>query len=128
MKVIEWAVFRPVGTAMLTLAVLLFGVVGVRELAIDLLPAVDMPRISITTAYEGVAPEEMETLVTRPIERPEDGYVSGTHARVSQRNGRVYLADLNSSNGTFVRLTGPRLLPAGSLMLMGQQLFRIQYN
>ena len=58
----------------------------------------------------------------------EDGYVSGTHARVSQRNGRFYLADLNSSNGTFLRLRGPRALPQGGFLLMGQQLFRVAYN
>jgi len=69
MKIVDWAVFRPIGTAILTLVVLVFGLVGFRELAIDLLPAVDMPRISITTAYQGVAPEEIETLITRPIEQ-----------------------------------------------------------
>ena len=69
MKLIRWAVTHPVGTAMLCLAILLFGLVGMRTLAIDLLPAVDMPRISVTTAYEGVAPEEIETLITRPLEQ-----------------------------------------------------------
>ena len=58
----------------------------------------------------------------------EDGYVSGTHARVSLRNGRHYLADLNSSNGTFVRLRGARGIPSGSLLLLGQQLFRVVFN
>jgi HAE1 family hydrophobic/amphiphilic exporter-1 len=33
------------------------------------MPEVDAPRISITTRYEGVAPEEMETLITRPVEQ-----------------------------------------------------------
>lgn len=58
---------------------------------------------------------------------PEDGYVSGTHARVSMRNGRHYLADLNSSNGTFIKIRGARDLASGTLVLMGQQLFRITY-
>jgi len=58
---------------------------------------------------------------------PEDGYVSGTHARLSQRNGRHYLADLNSSNGSFIRLRGPRHVASGGLLLMGQQLFRVVY-
>ncbi len=58
----------------------------------------------------------------------EDGYVSGTHARVSMRNGRHYLADLNSSNGTFIKLRGTRQVPAGALLLLGQQLFRVQYR
>jgi pSer/pThr/pTyr-binding forkhead associated (FHA) protein len=58
---------------------------------------------------------------------PEDGYVSGSHARVESRDGRFYLSDLGSSNGTFVRIRGERAVPSGSLVLMGQQLFRISY-
>ncbi|HZS38069.1 MAG TPA: FHA domain-containing protein [Polyangia bacterium] len=58
---------------------------------------------------------------------PEDGYVSGAHARVSTRDGHAYLADLNSSNGTFLRIRGDRVVPSGSFILMGQQLFRINY-
>jgi pSer/pThr/pTyr-binding forkhead associated (FHA) protein len=58
---------------------------------------------------------------------PEDGYVSGQHARVLLRDGRFYLVDLNSSNGTFLRVRGERALPSGSSILMGQQLFRISY-
>jgi pSer/pThr/pTyr-binding forkhead associated (FHA) protein len=58
---------------------------------------------------------------------PEDGYVSGQHARVAIRNGRFYLSDLGSSNGTFLRVRGERSLPSGSAILMGQQLFRITY-
>ena len=63
------AVSRPVGVSILYLAIALFGLVAFRQLAVDLLPEVDVPRISITTTYEGVAPEEIETLLTRPIEQ-----------------------------------------------------------
>jgi pSer/pThr/pTyr-binding forkhead associated (FHA) protein len=56
---------------------------------------------------------------------PEDGYVSGTHARISLREDRIYLSDLNSSNGTFLRVRKERTLQPGSFVLMGQQLFRI---
>jgi len=59
---------------------------------------------------------------------PEDGYVSGTHARISLRNGRVYLADVGSSNGTFLRVRGDRTLASGGFVLMGQQLFRAEYR
>ena len=58
---------------------------------------------------------------------PEDGYVSGTHARISRRDGRYYLADLNSSNGSFLRIRGERTLRTGTFLLLGQQLFRVQY-
>jgi pSer/pThr/pTyr-binding forkhead associated (FHA) protein len=59
---------------------------------------------------------------------PEDGYVSGTHARISLRDEHVYLTDLGSSNGTFLRLRHERTIPTGAFMLMGQQLFRLEYR
>jgi pSer/pThr/pTyr-binding forkhead associated (FHA) protein len=59
---------------------------------------------------------------------PEDGYVSGTHARVAFRDGRYFLCDMNSSNGTFLRLNSERIIPSGTFILMGQQLFRVTYQ
>jgi pSer/pThr/pTyr-binding forkhead associated (FHA) protein len=55
----------------------------------------------------------------------EDGYVSGTHARISYRHGQVYLQDLASSNGTFLKVRGERTVRGGTFILMGQQLFRV---
>jgi pSer/pThr/pTyr-binding forkhead associated (FHA) protein len=59
---------------------------------------------------------------------PEDGYVSGGHCQLSTRDGRAYLKDLGSSNGSFLRVRESRTVPSGSLMLMGQQLFRVAYK
>jgi pSer/pThr/pTyr-binding forkhead associated (FHA) protein len=59
------------------------------------------------------------------INFPEDGYVSGLHARVSTRDGRVFLSDLGSSNGTFLKIDSQRELRDGSFILLGQQLFRV---
>ncbi len=58
---------------------------------------------------------------------PEDGYVSGLHAKIHVENGRVFLTDVGSSNGTFVRVQGKHAVRAGDLLLMGQQLFRAEY-
>ncbi|MCA9515349.1 MAG: efflux RND transporter permease subunit [Myxococcales bacterium] len=69
MSVTRLAVHRPIGTSILYAAVLLVGAVAVDQLAVDLLPQVDFPRISVVTQYEGIGPEEIETLITRPIER-----------------------------------------------------------
>ena len=44
------------------------------------------------------------------------------------RDGRVYLTDLGSSNGTFLRVRDNKPVPTGSLLLMGQQLFRVAYQ
>ena len=58
---------------------------------------------------------------------PDDGYVSGLHCRVYAEAGHVYLLDVGSSNGTFVRVNGDWVVPAGSLILLGQQLFCVDY-
>jgi pSer/pThr/pTyr-binding forkhead associated (FHA) protein len=56
---------------------------------------------------------------------PEDGYVSGTHARITHRSGQTFLQDLASSNGTFLKLQAERTVQTGTFLLLGQQLFRI---
>ena len=40
-------------------------------------------------------------------------------------NGQLYLTDIGSSNGTFVRINGETDVIDGDILLMGQQLFRI---
>jgi pSer/pThr/pTyr-binding forkhead associated (FHA) protein len=57
---------------------------------------------------------------------PGDGFVSGLHAQITQRGGRCFLKDLGSSNGTYLRLTGPAQVQKGTLVLAGQQLFRVE--
>ncbi len=58
----------------------------------------------------------------------EDGYVSGLHCQVAPaEDGQVYLTDLGSSNGTFVRVRQQHALASGDILLMGQQVFRIDF-
>jgi pSer/pThr/pTyr-binding forkhead associated (FHA) protein len=59
---------------------------------------------------------------------PEDGFVSGTHARLSTRDGKFYLTDLGSSNGTYIRIYVPTQLRSDDHILMGQQLYRVTYS
>jgi pSer/pThr/pTyr-binding forkhead associated (FHA) protein len=57
---------------------------------------------------------------------PEDGYVSGLHCRLGVANdSSISLTDLGSSNGSFVRLRDEHQVTSGDILLMGQQLFRI---
>jgi hypothetical protein len=58
---------------------------------------------------------------------PEDGYVSGLHCRLAWQNGSLFLTDLGSSNGSFVRLSGDTEMVNGDILLMGQQLFRVNF-
>lgn len=62
------AVRRPVATAMVFLGLTVLGAFSFMRLQVDLFPSIDFPTINVVTAYPGVAPEEIETLLTRPIE------------------------------------------------------------
>ncbi|MFW6131417.1 MAG: efflux RND transporter permease subunit, partial [Candidatus Aminicenantaceae bacterium] len=68
MKISLTALKRPITTFMFFLALVLFGFVSLKELSVDLLPDISYPRLSVVTQYRGVAPEEIEILVNRPLE------------------------------------------------------------
>lgn len=72
----RFSVHRPVTTLMVTLILIGFGLYGLTQLRLNLYPDVSFPTVTVYTTYEGVAPEDMETLVTRPIEESV-GSVSG---------------------------------------------------
>lgn len=63
------AVNRPVTTMMGCLIVAILGLESLSKLAIDLMPDVTLPVVSITTVYQGASPEEVETVLTRPLEQ-----------------------------------------------------------
>lgn len=63
------AVHRPVLTTMVFLGLIILGAVSFTRLQVDLLPEIDFPSISVVTSYEGAGPEEVETLITRPMEQ-----------------------------------------------------------
>jgi HAE1 family hydrophobic/amphiphilic exporter-1 len=68
MKITQLTIKRPVTTLMFFLAIVLLGFISLRELSVDLLPDISYPRLSVITQYAGVAPEEVETLITTPLE------------------------------------------------------------
>ena len=68
MKLVDFSILRPVTVAMAYVAVIVFGVVSFRRLPLDLLPDLSFPTITIRTEYAGVAPQEIETLISRPVE------------------------------------------------------------
>jgi len=68
MNLPEFSVRRRITVLMMILIVCLFGVISFFHLGLDLLPELEYPVCSVVTTYEGVSSEEIETLITRPIE------------------------------------------------------------
>ena len=59
---------------------------------------------------------------------PRDKFMSGRHAQIFPRDdGNYYLVDLNSSNGTWVKIWERRQLNSGDFIFLGQQLFRVEF-
>ena len=65
----ELSIRRGVTTAMVYLCLVGFGVFSLSRLPLNRLPEVDLPVIAVVTTYVGASPQDVETLLTEPIER-----------------------------------------------------------
>jgi pSer/pThr/pTyr-binding forkhead associated (FHA) protein len=75
--------------------------------------------------------KEGENLLGREsgdITFPTDGFVSGRHAVLKVRQDRLFVKDVGSSNGTFLRLSAPTPLENGDHLLIGRELLRIEVS
>src|SRR4029434_790304 len=77
---------RPIVLAA-ALLVLAFGWQSVRELPVEVLPDMTKPTVTLLTECPGLAPEEVEALVTQPLESAVQGV--GGLARIRAHSGRA---------------------------------------
>ncbi|MGB4704075.1 MAG: efflux RND transporter permease subunit [Candidatus Saccharicenans sp.] len=68
MSLSEFSIKRPIFVTMLTLVVIVLGFISLSRLPIDLMPDITYPTLNVSTSYGNTAPEEMEQIITRPIE------------------------------------------------------------
>ena len=59
---------RPIATTMIFLIIITLGTLGFRFLPVDLLPPIELPELSVQISYPNVGPEEIELLITEPLE------------------------------------------------------------
>src|SRR3989338_3598620 len=76
MSLPSFSIMRPVTTLMFYLAVGLFGAISLSFLKQELFPTITYPKLSVVTSYQNAAPEEIEMLITKPIEEAV-GSISG---------------------------------------------------
>ncbi|MDR6889342.1 MULTISPECIES: efflux RND transporter permease subunit [Variovorax] len=84
---------RPVATALLMVAIVLAGFVGLRLLPLAALPQVDYPTIQVQTLYPGASPEVMSRTVTAPLER-QFGQMAGLNRMSSVSSAGVSIVTL----------------------------------
>lgn len=68
MNLSEFSIKRPIFVSMLILVVLVLGFISLSRLPVDLMPDITYPTLNVSTSYPNTAPEEMEQIITRPIE------------------------------------------------------------
>ena len=68
MKIYESAVRKPISTALIFIAVIVFGLFSVTKLGIDYYPEIEVPYVSVITMYPGGNAEDIETNITRVLE------------------------------------------------------------
>ena len=82
MRIVDLAVDRKITVTMITLIVILGGLIAFTKLGLDMLPDVEFPMVSVVTVYGGASPEDIESIVTKPIEQAISS-VSGVKGVVS---------------------------------------------
>ena len=69
MNLAELFIRRPIMTTLVMLAILIFGIVGYRQLPVSDLPNVDFPTILVNASVPGASPETMASAVATPLEK-----------------------------------------------------------
>ncbi|MDT8427490.1 MAG: efflux RND transporter permease subunit [Pseudomonadales bacterium] len=99
MSIVEKSISRPVATTMIFLIIVTLGTIGFRFLPVDLLPAIEMPQLNVQVQYPNVGPEEMELLVTEPLENALSIVANLEQVSSSSREGQSSVS-LRFAQGT----------------------------
>lgn len=70
MGLTRYVLKRPVTTILALLCILVFGISSVFSATLEQMPDTDQPMLIIRASYQGATPEDMDELVTKPIEDP----------------------------------------------------------
>ncbi len=68
MNIAKLAIEKPVFVVMIILSLVTLGLIGYKNMGVDLLPDVEYPTITVIIVYPGASAEEIESLITKPIE------------------------------------------------------------
>ena len=85
------SILRPVTTVMVLLMVILGGILSYSGLSLAMMPTMDIPIAIVSTTYVGAGPNEIETLISKPIEEA-----------LSSISNMDTVTSISSSNSSFV--------------------------
>lgn len=76
MNLADLSIRRPIFMSSVVILSLIAGLMSMSRLGVDLFPDITLPVVTVTTAYPGAGPAEIETLVSKPLEDEISG-ISG---------------------------------------------------
>ncbi|MEA2089027.1 MAG: efflux RND transporter permease subunit [Patescibacteria group bacterium] len=68
MNLPKFSVDKPVTITMMVLIIVVFGFISLSRLGLDMLPDIEFPVVSVVTSYSGATSEDIEDVITKPIE------------------------------------------------------------
>ncbi len=87
MNISELSLRRPVLAVVLSIAIILFGVIGFNFLGVRDYPAIDPPNISVRTSYPGANADIIESQITEPLEKAINGIAGVKNITSSSSQG-----------------------------------------
>lgn len=104
------AITRPIAILALVASALILGILAYIHMPAELNPKVDFPTVTITTTYAGTSPQDMETLITKPIEDSISGVSGIQHITSSSITGASFVVvqfyfgtDINSASADVIQ-------------------------
>jgi len=67
-NIVEFSIKRPIAMTMVILSMIVMGVFSYSKINLDMLPRIDIPVVTVSTAFPGANPQNVETLISKPIE------------------------------------------------------------
>src|SRR5882672_8714390 len=98
-KLIQFALRRPIAIMVFVTAILLFSILAIRKSSIDIFPVMNSPTIYVAQTYGGLSPQQMEGFVTSYYEY-HFLYITGIKAVESKSIQGLSLIKLEFHEGT----------------------------
>jgi len=93
MNLAKFALRNPITVLMAVLGCLILGIISFSKLPVDMFPEITFPSITVATFYPGANPQDMERMVTYPVEKA-----------VSTVNGVKYVSSISRQGASLVTI------------------------
>jgi multidrug efflux pump subunit AcrB len=93
MSLAKFALRNPITVLMAVLGSLILGIISFSKMPVDMFPDITFPSITVATFYPGANPQDMERMVTYPVEKA-----------VSTVNGVKYVSSISRQGASLVTI------------------------